>query len=79
MSTPADQPATRLSVVPVIIETSVGVIEVEVYPAHAPLAAANFLRYVTSGMDVIRRIQASQTNDREQLLAPVTIARIYRK
>ena len=34
---------------------------------------------VTSGMDVVRRIQAGQTNDREQLLAPITIARIYRK
>ena len=187
MSTPVDPPATGASVVPVIIETSVGVIEVEVDAAHAPLTAANFLRYVdakmydggrfhravrldnqvrkdvlieviqggrnperakaeksfgpialertsvttlkhidgavsmargatadsassdfflcvgpqpaldfggaraadgqgfaafgrvTSGMDLVRRIQAGQTNDREQLLAPVTIVRIYRK
>jgi peptidyl-prolyl cis-trans isomerase A (cyclophilin A) len=187
VSTSVDPPATGASVVPVIIETSVGVIEVEVDPAHAPLTAANFLRYVdakmhdggrfhravrldnqvrkdvsieviqggrdpvrakteksfgpiplertsvttlrhidgaismargdtadsassdfflcvgpqpaldfggaraadgqgfaafgrvTSGMDVVRKIQAGQTNDREQLLAPVTIVRIYRK
>jgi peptidyl-prolyl cis-trans isomerase A (cyclophilin A) len=175
------------SVVPVIVETSAGVIEVEVDSAHAPVTVANFLRYVdakmydggrfhravrldnqvrkdvlieviqagrnpasaktekgfgaiplertsvttlkhvdgaismargatadsassdfflcvgpqpaldfggaraadgqgfaafgrvTSGMDVVRKIQAGQTNDREQLIAPVTIARIYRK
>ena len=30
-------------------------------------------------MDVVRRIQAGQTNDREQLIAPVAIAGIYRK
>ena len=34
---------------------------------------------VTRGMDVVRRIQAGQTNDREQLLAPVTIVRVYRQ
>lgn len=28
------------------------------------------------GMDVVRKIQAGRTNDREQMLAPVTIARI---
>ena len=34
---------------------------------------------VVSGMDVVRKIQAGATNDREQLLAPVTIVRISRK
>jgi peptidyl-prolyl cis-trans isomerase A (cyclophilin A) len=34
---------------------------------------------VTSGMDVVRRIQAGQTNDREQLIEPVAIVRAYRK
>ena len=34
---------------------------------------------VVSGMDVVRSIQARATNDREQLLAPVTILRISRK
>lgn len=34
---------------------------------------------VTSGMDVVRRIQASRTNDREQLLEPIAIVRVYRK
>jgi peptidyl-prolyl cis-trans isomerase A (cyclophilin A) len=34
---------------------------------------------VTAGMDVVRRIQAGQTNDREQLVTPITIVRVYRK
>lgn len=34
---------------------------------------------VTRGMDVVRRIQAGATNEREQLLAPVTIVRVHRK
>lgn len=34
---------------------------------------------VVSGMDLVRKIQAGATNDRERLLAPVTIVRIYRK
>jgi len=34
---------------------------------------------VTSGMDIVRRIQAGKTNDREQLLEPVTILRVFRK
>lgn len=34
---------------------------------------------VVKGMDVVRKIQAGQTNDREQLIAPVTITRIYRR
>lgn len=34
---------------------------------------------VTTGMAVVRRIQAGATNEREQLLAPVTIVRAYRK
>ncbi|MDO8678364.1 MAG: peptidylprolyl isomerase [Acidobacteriota bacterium] len=183
----ADQSPAGSGLVPVVIETSIGSIEIEVDAVHAPLTAANFLRYVdakmydggrfhravrldnqvrkdvrieviqggrnleraktekgfgaiplertsatslkhvegaismargdtadsassdfflcigpqpaldfggaraadgqgfaafgrvTSGMDVVRRIQAGGTNDREQLLAPVTIARIYRK
>ena len=34
---------------------------------------------VTAGMEVVRRIQGGNTNDREQLLEPVTIVRVYRK
>lgn len=34
---------------------------------------------VTRGMDIVRRIQAGKTNDREQLLEPVTILRVYRQ
>lgn len=34
---------------------------------------------VTKGMDVVRRIQAGATNEREQLLAPVMIVRLHRK
>ena len=34
---------------------------------------------ITAGMDVVRRIQAGQTNDREQLLEPITIVRVYRR
>jgi peptidyl-prolyl cis-trans isomerase A (cyclophilin A) len=34
---------------------------------------------VVGGRDVVRSIQARATNDREQLLAPVTIVRISRK
>ena len=34
---------------------------------------------VVSGMDVVRRIQAGATNDREALLAPVLIRRIARR
>jgi len=34
---------------------------------------------VTSGMDVVRKIQAGATNNSEALLAPVVISRIYRK
>ena len=32
-----------------------------------------------SGMNIVREIQAGATNDREQLLTPVTIGRIYRR
>jgi peptidyl-prolyl cis-trans isomerase A (cyclophilin A) len=39
---------------------------------------AAFGRVVT-GMDVVRRIQAGQTNDREQLLAPITIVSVRRR
>lgn len=39
---------------------------------------AAFGRVIT-GMDVARKIQAGKTNDREQLLDPVAIVRIYRK
>jgi peptidyl-prolyl cis-trans isomerase A (cyclophilin A) len=34
---------------------------------------------VTSGMDVVRKIQSGATNEREQLLAPITIVRVHRK
>ena len=34
---------------------------------------------VIRGMDVARKIQAGKTNDREQLLAPINIIRIYRR
>jgi peptidyl-prolyl cis-trans isomerase A (cyclophilin A) len=34
---------------------------------------------VTKGMDVVRKIQAGKTNDREQLVEPVAIVRIHRK
>jgi peptidyl-prolyl cis-trans isomerase A (cyclophilin A) len=34
---------------------------------------------VTSGMDVVRQIQAGATNNSEALLAPVVISRIHRK
>jgi len=34
---------------------------------------------VAKGMDIVRKIQAGKTNDREQLLEPVAIARVYRK
>jgi len=34
---------------------------------------------VVSGMDVVRAIQRGATNEREQLLAPVTIVRVVRK
>ncbi len=34
---------------------------------------------IVSGMDIVRRIQAGATNDREQLLEPVKIVRIYRR
>lgn len=34
---------------------------------------------VVNGMDVVRRIQSGATNDREQLLQPVTIVRITRR
>ena len=34
---------------------------------------------VVSGMDVVRAIQQGATNEREQLLAPVTIVRVVRK
>ncbi|MEW6323700.1 MAG: peptidylprolyl isomerase [Acidobacteriota bacterium] len=34
---------------------------------------------VVRGMDVVRTIQAGATNDREQLVEPVTIRRVYRR
>ena len=34
---------------------------------------------VVRGMDIVRKIQSGQTNDREQLILPVTIVRVYRK
>lgn len=42
--------AAQSSVITVGIETSAGVIEVAVDPVHAPITAANFLRYVDAGM-----------------------------
>ena len=56
----------------VAIETSIGPIEID---------GQGFAAFggVTSGMDIVRRIQAGPTNDREQLIAPVAIVRIYRK
>jgi hypothetical protein len=30
-------------------------------------------------MDVVRKIQGSPTNDRERLVTPIAIARVYRK
>ena len=37
------------SAVPLLMETSAGTIELEVYPEHAPVTAANFLAYVDGG------------------------------
>ena len=34
---------------------------------------------VIKGMDVVRKIQAGKTNDREQLVEPINIVRIYRR
>ena len=34
---------------------------------------------VVRGMDVVRKIQGSQTNNSEQLIEPVTIVRVYRR
>lgn len=34
---------------------------------------------VMKGMDVVRRIQAGRTNEREQLLEPIRIVRVYRQ
>lgn len=34
---------------------------------------------VTKGMDVVRRIQAGRTNEREQLINPIRIVRAYRQ
>jgi peptidyl-prolyl cis-trans isomerase A (cyclophilin A) len=34
---------------------------------------------VVRGMDVVRKIQAGKTNEREQLLEPIAIVRIYRR
>lgn len=34
---------------------------------------------VVKGMDIVRRIQAGKTNDREQLLEPITVVRVYRR
>jgi peptidyl-prolyl cis-trans isomerase A (cyclophilin A) len=34
---------------------------------------------VVGGMEVVRKIQSGLTNDREQLVAPVTIVRAYRR
>lgn len=34
---------------------------------------------VISGMDIVRKIQAGKTNDREQLLEPIAMVRVYRR
>ena len=34
---------------------------------------------VTKGMDVVRAVQAGRTNEREQLLEPIRIVRVYRQ
>lgn len=34
---------------------------------------------VVSGMDIVRKIQAGKTNDREQLLEPMAMVRVYRR
>ena len=38
--------AAQPALITVVIETSAGVIEVAIDPVHAPITAANFLRYV---------------------------------
>ena len=42
--------AVRANVVVVVVETSVGSIEIEVDGTHAPITAANFLKYVDAKM-----------------------------
>jgi len=49
LSVGTDQAAPRTTVA-VVIETSLGEIEVEVDPVHAPVTAANFLHYVDQKM-----------------------------
>lgn len=74
----------------VLIKTDLGDIKVEIYEKQAPVTAANFLRYVDSGlfkgagfgqvvdgMDIVRKIQ--RLPDREQMLKqPVRIMGVQR-
>jgi peptidyl-prolyl cis-trans isomerase A (cyclophilin A) len=45
----APQPAALPNLATVVVETSLGAIEVEVDQANAPVTAANFLKYVDAG------------------------------
>ena len=49
----------------VIIETELGSIEVELYPAEAPVTAANFLAYIDSGMYEGGRFHRTVTMDNQ--------------
>lgn len=42
--------AAQTAPVPVVIETELGTIEAEIDAVHAPISAANFLRYVDAGL-----------------------------
>ena len=46
----AGRPAAPAAGVAVIIDTSMGAIDLEVDPVHAPVTTANFLRYVDGGL-----------------------------
>ena len=47
--------AAQPSRIPVVIETSLGLIEAELDSAHAPMSVANFLRYVDAGAYTLGR------------------------
>jgi len=65
----------------VTIETPLGSIKVLDFGGARAADGQGFAAFgrVVNGMDVVRRIQSGATNDREQLLQPVTIVRITRR
>ena len=57
--------AAQPSRIPVVIQTSLGLIEAELDSAHAPMSVANFLRYVDAGAYTLGRFHRTVRADNQ--------------